>query len=163
MRSRALGSLLIIAACGEPTPDFEPPDGDAGFEDAGQLDAATPTDAGDVDAAFAPSTSFAGDVAPILQHRCQGCHFVTDNPPQILIDGDATPTYERLLSARSTTADLALIAPGRPEESYLWHKVHGTQRSAGGAGNRMPPPVASPMTPAELATVDRWIEGGALP
>lgn len=166
--------LLLLAACGEGAVTqlldagaSDPVDAgtvDAGFEaDAGpEADAGFELDAGFEDAGVV-SPTFAVDVAPILQLQCQGCHFVTDNPPQILIDGQQTRlTYDRLVAQPAARAPLDYIAPGAPEDSYLLHKVEGTQATVGGQGNHMPPPVSRRRLSAdEVAILRAWITAGA--
>ncbi|MBW2264043.1 MAG: hypothetical protein JRG91_18935, partial [Deltaproteobacteria bacterium] len=51
------------------------------------------------------------------------------------------------------------IEPGSTADSYLWHKVIGTQSSVGGSGSTMP--VGGSLTPHELDLIERWIVAGA--
>jgi hypothetical protein len=160
--------LLLLAACGGTEAILPDPDAGVSTEaDAGSPDSGVAEDAGFADAGFedagVPLPTFAADVAPILELQCQGCHFVTDNPPQILIQGTETrSTYERLVSRPARGAGLSYITPGDPEQSYLLRKIEGTHRAVGGMGNPMPPPAARRRVPAEdVATIRAWIEAGA--
>jgi len=53
-----------------------------------------------------------------------------------------------------------LIEPGDLTNSYLWHKLQGTQADVGGTGQQMPRG-AAPMDSALLDMVQTWIEEGA--
>jgi hypothetical protein len=55
---------------------------------------------------------------------------------------------------------MSLIEPGDPEQSYLVHKLRGTQGLAGGGGARMPIADA-PLDDAEQAALEAWIANGA--
>lgn len=168
-------TLALVAACGEgvdtglapsdaggsTTPDASEPHDDAGEPDDAGDAGTTAEDAAPVEPADAGSAelSYARDVWPIFELRCQGCHFVTDNPPQIL---GAAETYPRLVGQRSpTVTSLDWIEPGDPDASYLLRKVEGTHRAVGGRGNGMPPRVADPTTAQERATLRAWITAGA--
>ena len=77
-----------------------------------------------------------------------------------LIEGEA---YETLLGEGSAQQDaLALVEPGEPELSYLWHKLAGTHLEVGGEGERMPKG-GEPLTVAQIDLVRAWIELGAEP
>ena len=114
------------------------------------------TDVEDTDVA---ALSFATDVAPILNASCTPCHI-----------GGGSSGSMNLSSGVSAIVNVASVAvptmdrvePGDPANSYLSHKVHGTQVAAGGGGNQMPQnnPALSAM---DLATIDQWITDGALP
>ena len=65
---------------------------------------------------------------------------------------------------------MALIEPGDLANSYLWHKLLGTQLSVGGAGNQMPAISGGPpgggggsLGATELGLIEAWILGGAQP
>jgi hypothetical protein len=98
-----------------------------------------------------------------------GCHdggaFVPD-----LRDGNA---YEEILCQESLLTDLNYVEPGSSADSYLFHKVDGTQGDVEGCeGDTMPCGVQMPnsfdpdMLPpplgaADIATIQEWIDGGA--
>jgi hypothetical protein len=52
------------------------------------------------------------------------------------------------------------IEPGNHLQSYLWHKINGTQLSAGGSGVRMPQ-FGPFFSAAELDGIAGWIDAGA--
>jgi hypothetical protein len=57
-----------------------------------------------------------------------------------------------------------LVEPGSVQESYLQHKLVGTQDSVGGGGDQMPKgPPQGYYSVEELEIVALWIEDGALP
>lgn len=162
-------AFILLPACG-PAEDPEREDAglvaDGGVDDSGiQRDAgvAPHIDAGIVDAG-PPAPRFETDIAPILEFQCQGCHFVTDLPPRIFVQGDdVRTTFDRLLHGGATRAPLDYVQPGLPEQSYLLLKIEGRHRGAGGAGNHMPPPTARRRVPAEdVEMIRAWIEAGAL-
>ena len=52
----------------------------------------------------------------------------------------------------------ALVTPGSPQDSVLWHKVNGT----GAYGSNMTPNEAAPQALSELASlIETWISEGA--
>lgn len=70
--------------------------------------------------------------------------------------------YRGLVGAPSTESPLLRVAPGKPDQSYLMHKLQGTHLSVGGSGDPMPktdPPRL--LEPAQLALFKSWIEAGA--
>lgn len=164
---RCLLALPFLVACGgtdsTPTADAGAgADAGVGADSGARPDGGVELDAGAVDAG-PPPPSFEADVAPILEFQCQGCHFVTDNPPQILVTGQETrATYDRLVDRPAGGAPLDYVEPGAPEDSYLLHKIEGTHRDVGGEGNHMPPPQARRrVPPADVAIIRGWIEAGA--
>lgn len=56
---------------------------------------------------------------------------------------------------------MSLVEPGSAQDSYLWHKVSGTQGSVGGKGKAMPPKKG--LGPEEADLIAAWIDGGAQP
>ena len=58
--------------------------------------------------------------------------------------------------------DVALlrVLPGRPSQSYIWHKLLGTQATVGGSGSRMPQGDA-PLTQPNMDVIRAWILEGA--
>lgn len=68
--------------------------------------------------------------------------------------------FATLTPQRSTTASMALVAPGDAEKSYLLHKLDGTHLDAGGSGMRMPMGLP-PFDAAAVRLFRDWIEAGA--
>jgi hypothetical protein len=67
--------------------------------------------------------------------------------------------YKNLVGAKSTQSALVLVKPGSPEESYLLHKLLGSQAQAGGSGARMPTGSSLPQT--QISLIQQWISAGA--
>ena len=55
-----------------------------------------------------------------------------------------------------------LAAIGLPDDSYVWHKINGTQNSVGGSGVRMPKN-SPPLNAQQKDLIEQWILDGALP
>jgi hypothetical protein len=101
--------------------------------------------------------SFASDVQPIFNARCS-CHVGGETAGGLdLEEGSA---YDDTVGAPSFQVDMNQIEPGAPDQSYLLHKVSGTQLDVGGTGGRMPLG-RPPLTADQLDTLRRWIEQGA--
>jgi hypothetical protein len=97
------------------------------------------------------------DLQPIWDQHCAtpSCHDGTF--PPTMTEGMA---YASLVGQLSTQSDLDYVAPGSSEDSYLWHKVSGTQTDVGGSGADMPF-TGDPLPAADIATIQEWIDGGA--
>jgi len=63
-----------------------------------------------------------------------------------------------LVGVRSTQANMELLMPGNHMESYLWHKVNGTQGIAGGMGQGMP--AEESWNQDQIDLLARWIDLG---
>lgn len=74
------------------------------------------------------SISFEADIQPIFDDNCvTDCHTTGGNWPQLLLE-DAYDTIVDEESLQTQTVDeLVLIAPGDIENSYILHKLRGTQ------------------------------------
>ncbi len=98
-------------------------------------------------AADAP-VEFLRDVWPVFARDCVACHSVKqryanlqlDSPARILQGGDIGPA----------------VVPGKPEQSELMRRIRLPAESP----DRMPRE-RKPITPAELARIERWIAEGA--
>ena len=105
------------------------------------------------------AVSFKTQIQPILDGQCVFCH-VTGAENGGLNLGRRVARASLL--ATSTEAPMPRVTPGAAEQSYLIHKLRGTQLAAGGNGNRMPmndPP--RPLDDGQLSLILRWIEAGA--
>jgi hypothetical protein len=94
------------------------------------------------------AVSFKTSVKPILNARCIACHPGFGSAASLV----------NVASGEAKT--LALVKPGSSAQSYLFHKVKGTQASVGGGGSTMPKG-GSPLTAAQIATIKSWIDAGA--
>lgn len=102
--------------------------------------------------------SFARDIAPLLKQRCAVCHVTGQEPGLMsLIPARA---HAALVGQPSVQSDLKRVEPGKPEASYLVHKLAGTHLEAGGEGMQMPF-AAPPLPEAQQELIRRWIGEGA--
>ena len=81
----------------------------------------------------------------ILAERCFRCH-----------GPDVQKSRLRLDRRADVLGPEGLVTPGDPGASELWLRVTSSDPE-----ERMPPADGEPLTPAELATLRTWIEGGA--
>ncbi len=149
---------------GEPTtegPTGETTSGLPGETTGGPDDttgSATTASSGEEGSSGEPAVSFASEVQPILMGNCS-CHY--DGEPAGL--SYATDAYGSLVGVPSTQAPaLDRVAPGAPDDSYLWHKLNDTHVAAGGSGNPMPAPSGG-LAAGSLAILEAWILEGAAP
>jgi uncharacterized membrane protein len=110
--------------------------------------------------AAADEVSFAADVAPLLKSRCVMCHLPGAAQGGLALHPKGA--YANLVDVKSTESPLPRVSPGKPDDSYLYRKITGTQVQAGGSGERMPFGDAK-LTAEEIERVRRWIEDGAKP
>lgn len=135
------------------------PDDDAaddGGSDDGSDDAEDPFDGGggdDGSKGNPPDGSFGDSVAPILAASCS-CHI--GGAGGLSFDGDA---YGALVGVPAVGADMSYVEPGDVDNSYLVHKLRGTQASVGGGGGTMPP--VGSLDDADIETIEAWIAAGA--
>lgn len=102
---------------------------------------------------------FAANVQPLINMACN-CHQSTPlMAPFSLKPGEA---YANLVNKPAMQLpSMMLVKPGVLNESYVWHKVNGTQLQVGGMGMIMPSTV--PLHADELKVFERWIAAGATP
>ncbi|MFI5306063.1 MAG: hypothetical protein ACHQ53_01845 [Polyangiales bacterium] len=111
----------------------------------------------------APATGdvgFATTVQPFINKACN-CHQSTPvlMAPFSLKVGEA---YGNLVNVPSMQVpSMVRVKPGSTSDSYLWHKIDGTQLEVGGSGMIMP--FTFPLNPDEKAIFERWITAGAPP
>lgn len=106
--------------------------------------------------------SFTTHVQSVFSGNCVGCHTAgyLGGPPQGLIL-TADSSYILLVDSASMEQPLMKrIRPGKPDSSYLIHKVQNTQMSVGGSGQRMPLGVAALPLPT-IQMLRRWVSAGA--
>ena len=125
---------------------------DDGLDD----DADGDTDCDDTDCAAdaACALSYSTDVEPIFNSTgCLGCHGGS---------GGLTISYSNIVGMPSVDVpSMNLIEAGSTADSYIWHKLNGSQSSVGGAGGIMPQ--GGSLSASDLATVEAWINDGANP
>ena len=101
--------------------------------------------AGSLSAQNPARIDFGTDVLPIFRQNCAGCH------------GPAQQINGLRLDRKSSVfkAGTRRIVPGSIENSFLYHRLIGND-----FGRQMPPTGALP--PAQIDTIRRWIEQGAV-
>lgn len=97
------------------------------------------------------------DVVPVLNQRCVMCHL--PGAAQAGLDLYTNP-WASLVNVKSTQSEALLVAPGEPEQSYLYLKLMGQQLEAGGQGEQMPFQQGTLSEP-ELEAIRTWISQGA--
>lgn len=108
--------------------------------------------------AQAEEVSFARQIVPILKRRCATCHLTGEEPGSMALHPRGA--YGSIVNAPSEQAPLLRVAPGKPDESYLYHKLRGTQLEVEGKGEPMPLE-GWPLPDSEIALFRAWIEQGA--
>ena len=98
-------------------------------------------------------------IQPIFTDNCMPCH---DEPSperdQDLSEGNAYDNIVNVESVELSTMDR--IEPGDAANSYLLHKLRGTQNDVGGSGQRMPR--GGPfLSAATINTIEDWVLAGA--
>jgi len=103
--------------------------------------------------------SFAADVwDPILSMKCAPCH-TAGVSGGLMMGSDAAAAYAAMVDVKSSSS-LDHVEPGDSKQSYIFHKISNTQADVPmGSGGKMPQ--VGEITPAELATITEWIDGGA--
>lgn len=171
--------LLAMLACNEQSEgDDLPPGAFTSGPDDGNLDVGdvgdTSTSSGEAgDTTTAPEDSgssdgpvelsHAADIQPIWDASCldPSCH--DSDGPAAGLDLQSDGVYDRLCSNNSaviTSINLVDCDGLDPDQSWVYRKVIG-DIDLPGAGALMP--AGGMLTPEELATIEAWIIGGALP
>ena len=108
--------------------------------------------------AKAGEVDFRRDIVPIFKTSCVMCHLPGNEPGGLALHPKGG--YAKLVGVKSVQSPLLRVAPGSPEDSYLYRKLVGTQVAAGGTGERMPFG-ESQLSKEQIDAVRRWIEDGA--
>jgi hypothetical protein len=134
-------------------PSNEDSDGDDFFDGTEATAGTDPLDGLD----FPPT--YDNDLYPdLFLVECFGCHVLGDTDGGLNLDkyaqivnrpSDDVPTMDR-------------IEPFDTNNSYMWHKLSGTQLQVGGAGLQMPRNGPPFLTVDQMALVEDWINTGAL-
>ena len=105
--------------------------------------------------------TLSGDVQPILSAGCavSGCHAGASPAQGMNLSGGQTHS-NTVNVASNQLPGMDRIEPGQPDQSYLVHKIQGTQGSVGGTGSRMPPG-GTPLTQAQIDVIRAWVTAGA--
>lgn len=110
-----------------------------------------------------PASDYTTVVQPIWNANCTACH--TGGAPPAGLSLASAVSYAQLVNVPASQSTLDRIEPFSPNNSYVWHKLNGTQGGppANGSGGQMPAGGAPPLSPANLSSISSWISGGALP
>jgi hypothetical protein len=108
-----------------------------------------------------PPTFYNTTIQGIFDARCTGCH-IGGSPPANLNLSAAT-SHAAIVNVNSTELpSMKRIKPNDVPQSYLMHKVKGTQGSVGGSGSQMPLG-GSPLSGGQIGDLESWVNTGALP
>ena len=105
--------------------------------------------------------TLSGGVQPIFTARCalSGCH--TGTSPQEGMNLSAGMAFANIVNVPANQLmSMNRVAPGDPDQSYLVHKIQGTQASVGGSGNQMPL-TGCCLSQQDIDTIRAWITAGA--
>lgn len=152
-------SQLTMAATTDETPPPGTTTGGAsdGTTSGASTEAASGGPGAGTEGETAGALSFETDIAPILIDNCS-CH------------GDGAPSpdlgeghgYDSIVGVQSEgLKSMLLVQPGSHQDSYLWHKIDGSQYDVGGKGKPMPP--SDQLLAVDMALITAWIDEGALP
>jgi hypothetical protein len=92
------------------------------------------------------------DIQPIV-NRCVSCHQNAAPAGKLSLQKGAAPA--NLIWVKADQADMPYVTPGDPSQSYLWHKLKGTHKDAGGSGAQMP--LGGKLGEKELTAIESWI------
>ncbi|KAK0329987.1 hypothetical protein LTR94_034607, partial [Friedmanniomyces endolithicus] len=67
--------------------------------------------------------------------------------------------FKSIVLVKSGESPLLYVSPGKPEESYLIHKLEGTHIKVGGSGERMP--LAGSLEQPSVDAIRNWVKAGA--
>jgi len=108
-----------------------------------------------------PPHQFSSDIAPHLNQTCAlpDCHSAKPASAGLLLT-PADSAYSNLVNRPSTEVPrLKRVEGFQPDSSYLLHKLTGTQKAVGGAGDQMPK--GQPVDQTFIQKVNEWISLGA--
>lgn len=143
----ACALALTMPAC---DPETEDDTGAAGTDDG---DASDDGDDANADDGSGGGSRFDAEIGPLLTANCS-CHIAGAGG---LAFGD--DAYAAIVGVGAAGADLNYIEPGDVENSYIVHKIRGTQASVGGGGDAMPP--GGMVSDGDQQILEDWIAAGA--
>jgi hypothetical protein len=126
------------------------------------ITATSGTAASDVTLAVIPlaTATFSGSVEPIFTMTCAtaSCHTGASAPQGM--DLSAGNAYSNVVGVASTELpEMERVSPNAPLQSYLVHKLRGSQGVVGGIGSRMP--LGGSVSNDKIAAIVAWILAGA--
>jgi hypothetical protein len=111
--------------------------------------------------AIGQAQTFSTIATDLLGPRCATASCHAGDPPQASPQLDPDVAYANLVGQPALGATMSLVEPYAPESSYLVLKLQGTQASAGGGGDAMPPTGSERLDEADIAAIEAWIANGA--
>lgn len=106
--------------------------------------------------------SFAEDIQPIFTNSCAfagGCH--AGGSPALGMNLSAGQAYQNIVNVPADQlSSMNRIEPDEPDNSYLIHKIQGTQSSVGGTGQRMPL-TGCCLSQTQIDLIRAWVDAGA--
>ncbi|HND56225.1 MAG TPA: hypothetical protein PLV92_27600, partial [Pirellulaceae bacterium] len=110
------------------------------------------TGAGAAATGAGPRVDFAREVRPILAGHCWSCHGVDETTREASLRLD-----QRDAAVAPRAGSSPAITPGQPAKSLMVARMHDADPE-----RRMPPAEAKkPLTPEQIAILERWIAQGA--
>ena len=97
------------------------------------------------------------DIQNIIDSECSTCHNDTVSNGGLSLDSVFDDTVNQ---ASSDVPSMDLHEPGDLRNSYIWHKLDGTQLDVGGAGAQMPS--GGSLSSSDMDTWETWILEGAV-
>jgi len=113
----------------------------------------------------APASTYLSKIQPIWDANCVGCHTGGAGAPQGL-DLTNGNSFGLLVNVNSKELpSMKRIKANDVANSYLVHKVEGTQASVGGSGGKMPLGCsgATCLSATQINDIKAWINAGASP
>jgi hypothetical protein len=108
------------------------------------------------------SVTFTAHVQPIFTQNCAfagGCHAGTS--PAQGMNLAAGSAHSNIVNVPALELpSMNRVEPDQPDQSYLVHKVQGTQATVGGSGDRMPLG-GNPLSAEQIGRIRVWISLGA--
>ena len=92
-----------------------------------------------------------------LRNQCSGCHGRQGGFS--LGNGSPAAIRAAVLAPSNQARGMDYVTPNDTSDSYLWHKISGTHRGAGGRGGSMPP--GASLNATQLNQIEAWINAGA--
>jgi len=102
-------------------------------------------------------------ISNIIEANCSGCHSETQAQGGLVLAGEKSDVYKRLLEPSNQVPEMNLIEPNDPLNSYLWLKLLGDDGTIVGTGMPLNPLTGEGRLPdAQLEDIKNWIEAGAV-
>jgi hypothetical protein len=110
------------------------------------------------------TVEFASDIQPVFTGNCalSGCHAgANPNPPEKPMSLEMGNAYDNIVNVSAgQLPSMDRVEPGQPDDSYLVHKIQGTQGTVGGSGVQMPA-TGGPLPDATIDMIRQWVTEGA--